>query len=69
MQVPIYLLWGEKDKITEPGKVIPQFVSASRIPTDNIHIFPTGHTPNIETPVIYNATFKSIIEKTPTSGS
>lgn len=63
MHMPIYLLWGEKDKITEPWKVIPQFVNASRIPKDNVHMFPTWHTPNIEKPDLYNVVLKSILNK------
>jgi len=62
-QIPIHLLWWEKDTITSYKKVVPKFIEAGGIPQQHVHTFNTGHIPNLECAPEYNKILASIIKE------
>ncbi|HMT01518.1 MAG TPA: alpha/beta hydrolase [Candidatus Absconditabacterales bacterium] len=62
--LPVYLLRGDKDKITPPS-LLEKYQTILGLPSSQIITFPTGHTPNIEQPHLYNKKILEIFSKKP----
>ncbi len=39
LSVPVLIIWGKKDNVSDSAKLMPQFASDLSVPRDNIHIF------------------------------